>query len=166
MPNAIRRTVSLGGARPLGGQRASAGMRASSKLRCYTLAMKIEKYGTGADVQELRDIRESIGALLDSHTNRAPLTPRADLVDLGHSFQLHIEVPGVELADLEIATDEDELHIAGLREPNFELGEQIFSERAVGPFQRTFQLPEPVDAETGSAHLSAGVLVVTLPKKG
>ena len=140
--------------------------RPTLKPRCYTLARKIEKYGTGADVQELLDIRESIGALLDSHANRAPLTPKADLIDLGHAFQLHIEVPGVELADLEIATDEDELHVAGLREPGFELGEAVFSERAVGPFQRTFQLPAPVDAETGTAHLSAGVLVVTLPKRG
>ena len=142
------------------------GQRLTLKPRGYTLAMKIEKYGTGADVQELLDIRESIGALLDSHANRAPLTPKADMVDLGHAFQLHIEVPGVELADLEIATDEDELHVAGLREPGFELGDAIFSERAVGPFQRTFQLPAPVDAETGTAHLSAGVLVVTLPKRG
>ncbi len=132
---------------------------------CYTLAMKIEKYGTGADVQELLDIRDSIGALLENHAERAPLTPRADLVDIGHAFQLHIEVPGVELADLEIAADEDEVHVAGLREPNFELGEKVFSERAVGPFQRTFQLPGPVDAEGSTAHLASGVLVVTLPKR-
>ncbi|MFA5551276.1 MAG: Hsp20/alpha crystallin family protein [Trueperaceae bacterium] len=127
--------------------------------------MKIEKYGTGADVQELLDIRNSIGALLDNHANRSPLMPKADLLDLGHAFQLHIEVPGVELADLEIATDEDELHVAGLREPNLELGQTLVSERAVGPFQRTFQLPQAVDAEGGTAHLAAGVLVVTLPKR-
>lgn len=133
--------------------------------RCYTRAMKIEKYGTGADVQELLDIRESIGALLDNHAGRAPMMPRADLLDLGHAFQLHIEVPGVELADLEIATDETELHVAGLREPSFELGEMLVSERPVGPFQRTFHLPAAVEAEGGSAHLSAGVLVVTLPKR-
>ena len=127
--------------------------------------MKIEKYGTGADVQELLEIRDSVGALLENHAARAPLTPRADLIDLGHAFQLHIEVPGVELADLEIATDHEEVHVAGLREPNSGLGETVFSERAVGPFQRTFQLPAPVEAEGGTAHLASGVLVVTLPKQ-
>src|SRR5690554_6742846 len=127
--------------------------------------MNIEKYGTGADVQELLDISESIGALLDNHAGGEHLMLRADLLDFGLAFKLHIEVPGVEHADLEIATDETELHEAGLREPSFDLGEMLVSERAVGPFQRTFQLPAAVEAEGGSAHLAAGVLVVTLPKK-
>ena len=127
--------------------------------------MKIEKYGTGADVQELLDIRDSLGTLLQSHDNRAPLTPNADLIDLGHAFQLHLEVPGIGLADLEIATDETEVHIAGLREPSLDLGNVIFSERPMGPFQRTITLPEPVQAEGASAHLASGVLVVTLPKR-
>lgn len=126
--------------------------------------MKIEKYGTGADVQELLDIRDSLGALLQTHDSSAVLTPKADLLDLGHAFQLHLEVPGVQLADLEIATDEDELHIAGLREPNLELGDIVFAERPVGPFQRSISLPAPVKAEGASAHLASGVLVVTLPK--
>ncbi len=128
--------------------------------------MKIEKYGTGADVQELLDIRDSLGALLQSHDNRAPLAPKADLIDLGHAFQLHLEVPGIGLADLEIATDENEVHVAGLREPTLDLGNVVFSERPVGPFQRTITLPEPVQAEGSSAHLASGVLVVTLPKRG
>ncbi len=128
--------------------------------------MKIEKYGTGADVQELLSIRDSIGTLIENHANRAPLTPKADLVDLGHAYQLHIEVPGVDLADLEVAADETELHVAGLREPSLEAGEPLVSERAVGPFQRTFQLPGAVAADEGTAHLAAGVLVVTLPKRG
>lgn len=127
--------------------------------------MKIEKYGTGADMQELLDIRDSLGTLLQSHDNRAPLTPKADLVDLGHAFQLHLEVPGIGLADLEIATDETEVHIAGLRGPSLDLGNVIFSERPMGPFQRTITLPEPVQAEGASAHLASGVLVVTLPKR-
>ena len=46
--------------------------------------MKIEKYGgTASDVQELLSIRDGIGALLESHAGAAPLTPRADLYDLG-----------------------------------------------------------------------------------
>lgn len=128
--------------------------------------MKIEKYGTGADVQELLDIRNGIGALIESHAKSAPLTPKADLVDLGDAYQLHLEVPGVQLADLEIAANEDEVQIAGLREPAMGAGSTVFSERPVGPFQRTIDLPQPVEAEAGTAHLAAGVLVITLPKRG
>src|SRR5690606_37226997 len=74
---------------------------------CYTRGMKIEKYGgTASDVQELLSIRDGIGALLESHAGAAPLTPRADLYDLGEALQLHLEVPGVQLADLEIGLDD------------------------------------------------------------
>lgn len=127
--------------------------------------MKIEKFGTAADVQELLDIREGLDVLLDTHTKRAPLTPKADLLDLGHAYQLHLEVPGVQLADLEIAAHDDELQIAGLREPALEASDVIFAERPVGPFQRTIPLPQPVEAQSATAHLASGVLVVTLPKR-
>jgi HSP20 family protein len=127
--------------------------------------MKIEKYGTAGDVQELLDIRDGLDVLLDSHAKRAPLTPKADLLDLGHSYQLHLEVPGVQLADLEIAAHDDELQIAGLREPALEASSVVFTERPVGPFQRTIPLPQPVEAKSATAHLASGVLVVTLPKR-
>ncbi len=127
--------------------------------------MKIEKYGTPDDIQELLSLRAGVGALLESHSGNTTQQPRADLLDLGETFQLHLEVPGVRLTDLEIAVQEDELLIAGLREPELLAGNAVFSERRVGPFQRTINLPQPVDAENGTAHLASGVLVVTLPKR-
>ncbi len=128
--------------------------------------MKIEKYGgTANDLQELLSIRDGVGALLENHAHTTPLMPRADLLDLGDALQLHMEVPGVQLEDLDIGIDEDGLQVAGLREPGLELGSVVFAERAVGPFQRTIPLPEPVEAEAASAHLASGVLVITLPKR-
>lgn len=127
--------------------------------------MKIEKYGTADDIQELLSLRDGVGALLENHSANATLQPRADLLDLGDAFQLHLEVPGVRLTDLEIAVQEDELLVAGLREPQRLAGNAVFSERRVGPFQRTISLPQSVDAENGTAHLASGVLVVTLPKR-
>lgn len=127
--------------------------------------MKIEKYGTANDIQELLSLRDGVGALLESHAVNTTLQPRADLLDLGSAFQLHLEVPGVQLTDLEIAVQEDELLVAGLRQPELVAGNTVFSERRVGPFQRTISLPQPVDAESGTAHLASGVLVVTLPKR-
>lgn len=127
--------------------------------------MNIEKYGTADDIQELLSLRDGLGALLESHADTSTLQPRADLLDLGESFQLHLEVPGVKLTDLEIAVQENELLIAGLREPELLVGNAVFSERRVGPFQRTISLPQAVDGESGTAHLASGVLVVTLPKR-
>lgn len=133
---------------------------------CYTFAMKIEKFGTAADIKELLKIRDEFGALIDSHAG-TPLTPKADLIDLGDSFQLQLEVPGVGLEDLELAADENELQVAGIREAALDVldgGNVIFSERPVGAFQRTFALPHPVRVDGITAHLASGVLVVLLPK--
>ena len=127
--------------------------------------MKIEKYRTADDIQELLSLRDGVGALLESHTANNTMQPHADLLDLGESFQLHLEVPGVQLTDLEIAVQDNELMVAGLREPELLAGNAVFSERRVGPFQRTINLPQAVDAEGGTAHLASGVLVVTLPKR-
>lgn len=126
--------------------------------------MKLEKYGTAGDVQELLEVRDHIDELAVRTSATASSQPRADMIDRGDAFQVHLEVPGVSQADLEIAVEDGELLIAGLREPPFAGGRTIFSERSVGPFQRTFPLPGPVDPEQATAHLAAGVLVVTLPK--
>ena len=50
-------------------------------------------------------------------------------------------------------------HGPGHREPD-RTGEAVFSERIVGPFQRTIALPADVDAEGATARLVAGLLMV------
>lgn len=57
-----------------------------------------------------------------------------------------------------------ELTLAGLRETLSGEAEVLSSERPSGHFQRTFELPGEVDFDAGTAHLSDGLLVVTLPK--
>jgi len=126
--------------------------------------MKIEKYGTAGDIQELLAVRDGIDALVNAHVAGDPMSPRADLIDLGDAYQVHVEVPGVEQADLEIAVQGSDLLIAGLREPVPSEHEVVFTERPAGPFQRSIHLPARVDESAATAHLAAGVLVVTLPK--
>lgn len=131
--------------------------------------MKIEKYGTAGDIEELLAVRDSVDTLLNAHITASPLSARADMFDTGESFQAHIEVPGVDQSDLEIAIEGDELLIAGLRGATLDgpaggNGTIVFTERASGPFQRTISLPAAVKPEGATAHLSRGVLVVTIPK--
>jgi len=131
--------------------------------------MKIERYGTAGDIEELLAVRDSVDTLLNAHIAATPLSVRADLVDIGDAFQAHIEVPGVDQADLELAIEGGELLIAGLRgaplnESSADGASIVFAERASGPFQRTIALPAAVEPEGATAHLSRGVLVVTIPK--
>ena len=128
-------------------------------------AMKIQKYGTAGDIEQLVAVRESIERLADSQRATAPLMARADLHDVGEAFLVHVEVPGVAQADLEVAVQGDELLIAGIRDSVPVESVPVFSERPVGPFQRTIHLPEPVDPERVTAYLQSGVLSINLPKQ-
>lgn len=125
--------------------------------------MELDKYGTTGDVQELLAIRDRIEGLLDQ--GRDASTPKADLLDLGDSFRVVVEVPGIPEESMELALQENTLMVAGLREPVE--GEQkiVFSERPSGHFQRNIELPEPVDRERTSAHLQSGLLTIDLPKR-
>ena len=126
--------------------------------------MKIQKYGTAGDIDELIAVKESIDRLADAHGSSSPLVARADLHDMGDAFLLHVEVPGVAQEDLEVAVQGEELLIAGIRDGMLADATPVFTERPVGPFQRTIRLPEPVDPEQVTAHLQAGLLTVNLPK--
>ncbi len=127
--------------------------------------MKIQKYGTAGDIEELIAVRDSIQRLADAHGPASPLLVRADLHDAGESFLVHVEVPGVPQSDLEVALQGDELLIAGIRDSMPVDTVPVFTERPIGPFQRTIRLPSPVDPEHATAHLQSGVLTISLPKK-
>lgn len=125
--------------------------------------MDLDRYGTAGDIQELLSIRDRIDDILGLGSEDV-VTPRADLVDAGDTYQLTIEVPGVKQQDLEIALEGRDLTVAGIREPFVGEVTILFSERASGHFQRTIELPGEVDRDGATAHLSDGLLIVTLPK--
>jgi len=130
------------------------------------MSMELDKFGTVADLQELLSIRDRIEDLVE---RRLPdgadaLAPKVELRDAGDAFRLIVEVPGVDQENLEIAVQGTELVVAGHREGDGDGANVVFSERARGPFQRTVTLPAEVDAETASAQLGGGLLVLHLPK--
>jgi HSP20 family protein len=125
--------------------------------------MDLERYGTSGDIQELLSIRDRIDDILGLDSADV-VTPRADLVDVGDAYQLIVEVPGVQQEDLEIGLEGRELTVAGIREPLSGEADILFSERPSGHFQRTVELSGEVDRDGATAHLSDGLLIVTLPK--
>jgi HSP20 family protein len=80
--------------------------------------------------------------------------------------QVHIEVdlPGVELKDLDVSIHDDVLTIKAER--RVEEGRKFLcNSRRFGRFERSLELPESVAAEAVDARLAAGVLVLSLPKR-
>lgn len=76
------------------------------------------------------------------------------------------ELPGVDPADLEISVIAETLTIQSERQPQ-ELGEKTTyhrQERTCGKFNRSIQLPFPVNQEQVQAKLENGLLTVRLPR--
>jgi len=76
------------------------------------------------------------------------------------------ELPGLDVANVDISVHGDALTIRGARSAEeLKEGEAYYrQERPYGEFSRTLKLPFRVDAEKVSATMSKGLLSITLPR--
>jgi HSP20 family protein len=82
------------------------------------------------------------------------------------SYVITAVTPGLKAEDLKIEILGDVVTLRGeiRREAQNEQADYLLQELSYGEFQRTLQLPEPVDAEKAEAKLANGVLTVRLPR--
>ncbi|MCE9593123.1 MAG: Hsp20/alpha crystallin family protein [Planctomycetes bacterium] len=92
--------------------------------------------------------------------------PRADVREAADAYHFELELPGVdpktvaiefERGVLKIAAEAPALAVEGL--------ELAYREFDTGAFERSFKIPEGVDADAISAEAKNGVLLVRVPKK-
>ncbi|TIO80260.1 MAG: Hsp20/alpha crystallin family protein [Mesorhizobium sp.] len=89
-----------------------------------------------------------------------------DLVEKANAYEITAELPGIDEKNIEIKLANNVLTIKGEKNEEKEEKEKDYylSERRYGSFQRSFQLPEGVDADKIDASFAKGVLTVKLPK--
>jgi HSP20 family protein len=96
-----------------------------------------------------------------------PAMPAVDVVESEKAYQITADVPGMDEKNIEVKVADGVMTIKG--EKQEEKGEKkkdyYLQERSFGSFQRSFQLPETVDADKIEASFKKGVLTVMLPKK-
>jgi HSP20 family protein len=92
--------------------------------------------------------------------------PKLDVVETEQSFQLILDLPGIEKDKIEISLHEGILTIRGERaERTLEESEtSLRTERFSGAFSRAFKMPTEIFEKDIVANLENGVLVVNLPK--
>lgn len=110
----------------------------------------------------------------DTSSNTKDLTPEADVFDTEDAYVVHISLPGAKKEDVGVNwnADKSELSVAGvIYRPGDEefLKTLALDERKVGVFERKVRLgsrasPAQVDADSISAKMEDGILVVTIPK--
>ena len=95
-----------------------------------------------------------------------PVAPAIDLAEKEKEFEITAELPGLDDKNVEIKVANNTLTIRGEKTEEKEEKEKDYhlSERRYGSFQRSFTLPDGVDADKIEASFAKGVLTVRLPK--
>lgn len=94
------------------------------------------------------------------------VAPAVDLVEKDGQYEITAELPGMDEKNVEVKVANGVPTIRGEKteEKEEERKDYHLSERTYGSFQRSFRLPDNVDADKIEAHFAKGLLSVTLPK--
>lgn len=87
--------------------------------------------------------------------------PLSDIDENDKEFFIELDIPGVNINDINISTDRNVLIVEGERKYK-KLGYK--TERYYGKFKRKFTLPSAIDYDNIDAILKNGVLKITIPK--
>lgn len=96
-----------------------------------------------------------------------PAMPAVDVTDNEKTYEITADLPGMDEKNIEVKVSDGVLTIKGERRDEKEEKKKDYylHEREYGSFERSFQVPEGVDADKIDASFKKGVLTVTLPKK-
>ena len=97
---------------------------------------------------------------------RGTWTPAVDIFETDtHDLVMKAELPGMTREDIEVTVENSTLVLKGTKKFDSEVKEENYRriERTYGSFNRSFTLPNTVDATKVSADYKNGVLTVKLP---
>lgn len=92
--------------------------------------------------------------------------PQTDIYETRDTIILKVELPGVDIEDVDVEIKENMLSLKGERRLPTELKNENYHrmECFYGAFHRVFTLPSVVDREMVKANLKEGILEITVPK--
>jgi HSP20 family protein len=92
--------------------------------------------------------------------------PAVDVAERDNGYEITAELPGMDASNVDVKFADGVLTIKGEKKEEKEEKKKDYymSERRYGSFQRSFRLPDGVDADKIAASFKNGVLNVTLPK--
>jgi len=101
-----------------------------------------------------------------SHQVAGWFQPSAEAAQSEESYEISMELPGVEEGDIDVSLKDNVLTIKGEKSDSREEknATYYFSERSYGSFQRSFRMPDDVDADGIKASYQDGVLNLVIPR--
>ena len=120
-----------------------------------------EEFGRGGWLTPLRP-----AAFDQMFRNQVWNTPAVDVAEKDKSYEITAELPGLDAKNVEVTLRNGNIVLKGEKQESKEAKAKDYylQERQYGSFERSFALPEGVDASKVEATFSNGVLTVTLPK--
>jgi HSP20 family protein len=92
--------------------------------------------------------------------------PAVDVTESEKTYEVTAELPGLDEKNIQVTIDDSGLTIKGEKSEESEEKKKDYyvQERRFGSYERSFRLPDNVDADKVEAKFKNGVLTVTLPK--
>jgi HSP20 family protein len=111
-----------------------------------------------------RDIDRLTQSLWGGETGRRMNGMPIDAYRQGESFYVHLDMPGVDPASIELTVEKNVLTVSAERSRQWgDDVELLVNERPAGSFTRQLFLGETLDAEHIQASCDNGVLTITIP---
>lgn len=101
-------------------------------------------------------------------SGKAPLiAPRVDVRETDKAIVISAELPGIDEKDVELVLKDGVLTLKGEKKYERDQSDENVRvmERSYGSFQRSFQVPDTVNADKIDASFDKGILTVTLPRR-
>jgi HSP20 family protein len=117
--------------------------------------------------REFHDMENWLSAANGQLESAARWVPTVDVIEQQDHYVLKADLPGIDRKDIEIVYEEGELTLKGERSDNSVSDYDGYKrvERSYGAFQRTFRMPDNIDADAITAKSNNGVLEVCIPKQ-
>lgn len=108
-------------------------------------------------------------AMPDFTFTRTTNLPKVDVKETKDSYDMYMDLPGMDEKDVNVELDHNVLKISSVHEEKKEdkdakEGKYLIRERRMTSFSRSFTLPDDVDASKISATFKNGILALTMPR--
>jgi len=90
--------------------------------------------------------------------------PAVNIREEKDAYILEAEMPGVNKDSLEITLDDSELTLVGHRPQDATPGQVLLQEQRRADYRRVFEINPAINRAGITAHMSQGLLTLTLPK--
>lgn len=119
-------------------------------------------------LQDLFQVGNEVSRLLGTAESamKGVWSPAADILETPDKFQIIVELPGIQTADVDITVENDVLTLKGERKFSEPAEQETYRrvERHYGAFGRRIALPPKCDSTKIDATMSNGLLTIDVPK--